>query len=64
MHLLACRHCRRYVDQMAQTLRLLSAAVADPPEPPLEAQIAAQLVALSRTGVTTGQTRNGSAPGD
>jgi len=42
-HLAACRHCARYMDQLAHTVAVLPAAASAPPEPETEARIMAAL---------------------
>ena len=42
-HLLLCPACRRYYDQMRQTIRLLAGRPLPPPEPAAEAGMLANL---------------------
>lgn len=42
-HLALCPACRRYYDQMRQTIRLLAARKLPPPEPGTEATLLANL---------------------
>ena len=42
-HLLLCPACRRYYEQMRQTIRLLAGSRLPPPEPAVEAGLLASL---------------------
>lgn len=54
LHLTMCRHCRRYVDQLARTVAMLRALPASPPEAGAEdralAAVAAARAAKARGG--------------
>ncbi len=41
LHLMMCRHCRRYVDQIARTIAMLRALPAPPPEAGAEDRVLA-----------------------
>lgn len=42
-HLMMCRHCRRYVDQLAQTIALVRAAGRAPPDRETVERVVAEL---------------------
>lgn len=45
LHLMMCRHCRRYVDQIARTVAMLRTLPPPPPEPGTEERVLAAVAA-------------------
>jgi len=40
LHLMMCRHCQRYVDQLAKTIMLLRRSKSEPPNSEMEDKLA------------------------